>query len=157
MAVTLIRHVGASPRALWEAVTDFVAHAEAVPLTTIHPEPGRPAPGWRFTARTALGPVGFDDPMRLTTWEPPGSDPDEPDSGFFELVKEGRLLGGWASVRVGPGTSERTSRLEWREEIWLAPLPALTRPRPLRRLADLATARLFDRAIDRFSAAARAR
>lgn len=157
MAVTLIRYVGASPRAVWEAVTDFAAHADAVPLTSIRPEPGSPRPGWGFVARTALGPARFDDPMRLTEWTPVPQDPRQPQRGAFTIVKEGRLLAGWARVSVEPATSERTCRLVWREQIDLAPLPILTRPRPLRRAVDLATARLFDRAIDRFSAAARER
>lgn len=157
MAVTLIRYLGATPLAVWEAVTDFSAHGDAVPLTSVRMDPGPPGQGWRFVARTALGPAGFDDPMRITEWTPVPSDPNEPQRGAFTIVKEGRLLAGWAHVSVEPATSERTCKLVWREQIDLAPVPALTRPRPLRRAADLATARLFDRAIDRFSAAARAR
>lgn len=154
MAVTLIRIVGAPPPAVWAAVTDFAAHAQAVPLTTIHGDAGEPDLGWRFVARTSVGPLTVDDPMRITLWSPLGQGED-PQSGRFDIVKEGRVLAGWAQVVVEPGPTPSSTRLTWREEIDLAPLALLTRPRPLRRAADLATARLFDRAIDHFSAAAR--
>lgn len=153
MAVTLVRIVGAPPEPVWRAVTDFPAHADAVPLTTIRTDPGEPRVGWRFVARTALGPLHVDDPMRLTAW----SAPDAHGRAGFTIVKEGRLLDGWASVTVEPGPTPGSTRLTWREEIGFAPAPVLTGLRPLRRATDLATARLFDRAIDHFSAAARAR
>lgn len=156
MAVTLIRHIGASPRAVWDAVTDFAAHADAVPLTTMRLDDGPPRQGWAFVARTAVGPLAFDDPMRITTWQPVPSDPQAEQLGEFEIRKEGRLLAGWAHVIVEPDFGPDTCRLVWREQIDLRPLPVLTRPRLLRRAADLATARLFDRAIDRFAATARA-
>lgn len=154
MAVTLIRIVGARPPAVWAAVTDFTAHANAVPLTTIRQETGEPGEGWRFVARTALGPLHVDDPMRITYWSPLGAQ-DEPEVGRFEIVKLGRVLAGWAQVEVAPGPTPNSTRLTWREEIDLAPLPVLTRPRLTRRVADVATGHLFDRAIDHFSAAAR--
>ncbi len=153
MAVTLIRYVGALPASVWAAVTDFPAHADAVPLTTITTDAGDPRVGWRFVARTGIGPLRVDDPMRIALWSPPGEDDGV---GRVEITKEGRVLAGWASIEVAPGPTPGSTRLTWREEIDLAPVPVLTRPARLRRAADLATAALFDRAIDRFSAAARA-
>lgn len=152
MAVTLIRYVGARPASVWAAVTDFPAHADAVPLTTITTDAGAPRVGWRFVARTGVGPLHVDDPMRIALWSPP----DDDGVGRFEIAKEGRVLAGWATVEVSPGPTPASTRLVWREEIDLAPVPALTRSPRLRRAADRATAALFDRAIGRFSAAARA-
>ena len=154
MAVTLIRIVGARPPAVWAAVCDFAAHAHAMPRTTIRCDAGAPGLDWRFVARRRVGPLRVDDTMRITYWSPLGEG-DEPESGHFELVKEGPQLAGWAQIAVEPGPTRSSTRLTWREEVTSARLPLLTRPRVLRRAADVATARFFDHAIDHFSAAAR--
>jgi hypothetical protein len=151
--VHLVRHTPATPRAVWEVLTDFGAHARWMPLTTMRLDPGRPRLGWSFAGLTGVGPVRFSDPMVVTGWTPPGdrgtdSGTDDPARravarGELRLVKTGWLLGGWIHVTVeehGPGT-----RLVWHEELTIRPLPGkrLTGP-VLRPRATL----LYGRALD---------
>ncbi len=63
--------VAAPPELVWEAVTDWAGQSEWMLGTTLTVEPGPPGVGQRFTAVTALGPVGFADPMEVTAWDPP--------------------------------------------------------------------------------------
>jgi carbon monoxide dehydrogenase subunit G len=129
MAFTLARRTPLSPQDAWAAVTDFGAHTAHVPLTTVTTDPGEPHVGWGFVAVTRAGPVGFDDPMFLTAWEPPRR---------FRMVKTGRLLAGWADVTVEPDGSG--SLVTWTEEICVRAggLSGLTR-----RAGDRAAPRVF--------------
>ena len=134
----LTRRSPASPGAVWDAVTDFAAYADWMPLTRMRLDEGRPTPGWGFAGISGLGPLAFRDSMLVTVWEPPSGD-----GGRFRVVKTGRILGGWADVTVvpeGDGT-----RLDWRED-------AVVRPLPAKRLLDPLVVRgsewLYGRAID---------
>lgn len=129
---------------VWSLVTDWPAHGRWIPLTKVAIDPDSPArtgPGTRFTGRTALGPVGFDDPMTVTDWQPPADDR----PGRCRVVKRGRWLTGWAEIQVQP---EATGcRLSWHEDV---------RPRWTPRAADpavvLAGRLLFDRTLRRIAA-----
>ncbi len=92
--------------------------------------------GTRFTGRTALGPIGFDDPMTVTGWRPPlGAEP-----GRCRIVKRGRWLAGWAEIEVNPdGTG---TELVWTEDVRPRWTPKLADP-----LVSLVGSRLFDRTI----------
>lgn len=111
-----------SPAAAWERITDWPAHGRYVPLTTMRVQPPGPSRvGTVFTARTALGPLGFDDPMEIMDWEPPaGGRP-----GRCRLEKRGRLIHGWAEITVAEHAGG--SRTTWTE---------VARPRGLPRFAD---------------------
>ena len=126
------RHVEASVDRVWTLVTDWPAHTRWIPLTTVtidSDSPVRSGPGTRFTGRTALGSVGFDDPMTVTVWQPPA----DGEPGRCRVVKRGRWLTGWAEIEVA---GERLgSRLTWLEDV---------RPRWTPRAADRAVA-LFGR------------
>lgn len=104
-------------------VLDLRAHDRLVPLTRV--TPAVPADeldvGSRFVGRTALGPVGFEDVMRIEqlTFAP------EPQA---VIVKEGRLLRGRVRVTATPST--RGSLVTWEQEVVLPWLP-----RPLHRVA----------------------
>ena len=79
---------------------------------TIDPgSPAREGLGTRFTGRTQLGPVGFDDPMEVTEWQPPSAER----PGRCRVLKHGRWLTGWAEIQVEPIAG--SSRLVWVEEI----------------------------------------
>jgi hypothetical protein len=73
-------------------------------------------------ARTAVGPLGFDDPMEVTVWQPPSADA----PGRVRLEKRGTAVLGWAEIEVRADGSG--SRLLWREEIRLRCLPAALDP-----------------------------
>lgn len=138
-AVTVRRLVAATVDQTWARVTDLVAHGRHVPLTSVRVD-GPESLGRTVLARTAIGPLGFDDPMTVTTWQPPPAPQPR-----MRLVKRGRVLDGWAEIVVRPVTGG--AEVVWTEEILPAhPLRALARPAD--RLARRATAAMIDRLLD---------
>ncbi len=146
---TLPRAAPAAPGALWASVTDFAAYGRWMPLTTMRVDPGEPRVGWGFAGASGLGPLRFVDSMLLTVWEPPM---DLGSAGRFRVVKTGRLLAGWADVRVLPEPGG--ARVEWAEEIVLRPLVVGRRAQAL---TDRLGTVLFGRALDGMVAAAEQR
>jgi len=115
------RVVHATPEQVWRVVTDWGGYARWMPLTTIRQDEGETKVGWSFAGLTGVGPLRFSDSMVLTDWAPPVQG-----TGMFRLVKTGRLLGGWAQVRVSPAAGTGGAggtRLDWRERITLRPAP----------------------------------
>lgn len=108
------------PAQAWERLWDLDRHTSVIPLTTVTPDPPATAlaEGAEFTGRTALGPVGFDDPMRVEAWTPPTGD----EGGHALVVKTGRLIGGRIEVSVAPFAGG--SRVVWRQEVRLPWLPS---------------------------------
>jgi uncharacterized protein YndB with AHSA1/START domain len=109
--------IDAPPDRVWTLVTDWPAQSRWIPLTTVtmvRPAAGDPAGmglGARFTGRSRLGPVRFDDPMEVADWQPPaGAEP-----GRCRVRKLGPWLTGWAEIVVSP--SPGGARVEWVEEI----------------------------------------
>lgn len=90
-------------------MTDWKRHR--VPLTTITVTPRG------FTARTAIGPVGFDDPMEVTRWEPPHR---------VDLQKRGRVVRGSATITVEPDGSG--SVVTWDEDVSVIGVPRFVDP-----------------------------
>jgi hypothetical protein len=114
--------VAVPPQRAWRALVDWPAHGRWVPLTTVRVlTPRREGIGTRFVGRTAVGPIGFDDPMEVVEWCPPG--PGVP--GECRVVKQGRVLRGeaWFEVADGPAGG---SRVTWVEDVGL-PWPRVTR------------------------------
>lgn len=105
MAISEVHHVvNLEVESTFNILADFARHR--VPLTRVRSVDGG------FIARTAIGPIGFDDPMTITAWEPPHR---------LRIEKTGKVLAGWAEIEVvpaGPG-----SAIMWREEIRPAFLP----------------------------------
>lgn len=126
------REVRAPAGELWDLLVDWPRHAAWVPFTTMSVDAeGSNAVGSTFVGRTAIGPVGFDDVMRVVAWRPPEGST----TGRVRVVRQGRVLGGSAEVEVRPVTAERCVATWW-EDIEL--LPGL---RPgLARLTVLTTA-----------------
>lgn len=114
-----------APDVAWARITDWTEHGRWVPLTSI--EITTPPPngvGTRFTARTGIGRVGFDDIMEIVSWDPPV----DGGGGHCRLEKRGRAMLGWAELSVEPhGTG---SRAVWRE---------VARPAKAPRFADKAS------------------
>lgn len=121
---------------VWERVSDLVGHAAGVPLTTTTSDAGDPTVGWRFTPRTALGPLGFDDPMVVTVWDPPRR---------LRVEKRGRVLAGWADISL-TSLPQGGTRVTWQEEVVPAHTGIARRTRPV---FDAVGAVIFRRALTR--------
>ncbi len=107
------RRIAASPADVWRLVTDWAAHGRWIPFTVVTVDLAGPqsGDGTRFVGRTALGRLGFDDPMIVTGWQPPVEDR----PGTCRIMHQGPWVRGWAELEVladGAG-----SRLSWIEDI----------------------------------------
>lgn len=122
--------------AVWARVSDLVGHASGVPLQTVTSDPGEPGLGWSFTPRTAVGPIGFDDPMVVTVWDPPRR---------LRVEKRGRVLAGWADITL-TALPQGGTRVSWQEEVVPAHVGVARRTRPL---FDAAGTVVFGRALRR--------
>ncbi|MET8949126.1 SRPBCC family protein [Streptomyces sp. NPDC004542] len=109
----------------WRRLTQWSRHGDTVPLTRVTVATDPPTRrGTLVVARSGIGPLGFDDPMEVTVWRPPG----DGESGLCRLVKRGRVVLGWAELEVRPGPGGR-ARVVWREELRVRWLPsAFDRP-----------------------------
>lgn len=123
LSVCRDRVVDASAARVWSVFTDWPRHGRWVPFTTVEVlTASATGVGARFVGRTGLGPVGFDDPMRVTLWQPP--DGDRP--GRCEVVKEGRVVRGRAVLEVHR-LDDAHSRAVWTyDDLVVAPV-AVTR------------------------------
>lgn len=118
VSVDIVLHSALPPAEAWARVTDWPGHADVVPLTQVRlTDDG-------ICARTSLGPLGFDDPMRIVSQQPPTADA----PGECELVKTGRVFHGWAVLTVTP--SGTGSLIRWQESARVGPrwLRTLTGP-----------------------------
>lgn len=111
--------VAGTPAQVWERLWDLDRHTVTVPLTTV--TGGPLGAGARFTGRTAVGPVGFDDDMVVRTWEPPVR---------AVVDKVGRVLHGSIEVTLEPALAG--THVRWRQSYGAAlvpdPVAALARP-----------------------------
>ena len=113
MGFEIERRTTLSAPEAWERVTDWERHSGLVPFTTVTRLAGPvTGVGSGFNGRTSIGPVGFDDPMEVTYWQPPEGDR----PGVCRIVKRGRVVVGWAVLTVTPHASGRGSTVSWREE-----------------------------------------
>jgi hypothetical protein len=115
---TVSSEVGAPATKVWDALVDWPRHGDWVPLTRVWVTTDRAGGvGAEFVGRTGVGPVAFDDPMRVVRWEPPEGDK----RGLCEVVKLGRLLHGraWFSVTPLPGGR---CRVVWDEDVTVTPV-----------------------------------
>ncbi len=122
MRFTAVADCAADPRAAFDRVTDWEAHTRWVPLTTVRLTRGDGGVGSRFTGRSGLGPLAFDDPMEVLTRTPPDGDRE----GRCAVVKLGSVVTGRAEVVVR-ALPAGGSRVEWTEDVEVAPA-RLTRP-----------------------------
>ncbi|MGW0121787.1 SRPBCC family protein [Streptomyces sp. NPDC003327] len=134
------RTVALAPEEVWRRLTDWPAHGRQVPLTrTTVLTPGPYGLGTRFTARTGIGRLAFDDPMEVTRWEPPEG---VARPGVCRLEKSGRVVRGWAVVEVA-GAPGGGCRVRWTEEVAVRGLPGFCDP-----LLARAGRVVFGRAVD---------
>ena len=118
-------HIDAAAAVVWEWVTDWPAQTRWIPLTVVTVDRDSPATaglGTRFTGRTQLGPLGFDDPMEVTEWRPAASGA----TGRCSVRKLGPWLTGWAEIRVRPTAGG--THVEWIEQVRVRWLPRVADP-----------------------------
>lgn len=107
MATALVRsevRVDAPARHVWDYVTDWPRQGEWIPFTRVEVVGGGSARGvgGRIRAWTGFGPVGFWDPMTVTSWEE-----DQDGSARCEVLHRGSVVRGdgeFAVVAQGPET-----------------------------------------------------
>lgn len=126
MAEFVIRAESPQPATVcFERLLDWDAHSAAIPLTRLRHQ-GRPRVGQRFVARTALGPVGFDDPMVVEVLSPPAGDAGGDRPGVVEVAKTGRVIGGRVRWTVTP--LEAGALVEWSQRLTIGWLPQWVDP-----------------------------
>ncbi|WP_405579574.1 SRPBCC family protein [Streptomyces sp. NBC_01190] len=149
--IVIERRTDLPPAEAWRRLTTWERHSAGVPFTRIRVDTPPPQGlGTRFTARTRVGPIRFDDPMRVTVWTPPKGPeashrPEGPaggaGAGYCRLEKTGRYVTGWAEIEVAAeGTG---SWVRWREELRVSRLP-----RALDGLTAVTGKLVFGRAVD---------
>lgn len=109
----------------WARILDLNAHSAVIPLTTLTGDTLYAAglvPGSRFVARTALGPVGFDDRMVVDEI----TQPTERDGASARIRKEGRAIRGIIHLTVTPVADG--SRVEWSQDISVRGVPRALDP-----------------------------
>ena len=109
----------------WRRLLDLDAHTAVIPLTTLTGDALAArdlVDGSRFVARTALGPVGFDDVMVVESIEAPAATT----AGRARIRKEGKVVRGDIDLLVTPTASGST--VEWSQRIGVRGVPALLDP-----------------------------
>jgi hypothetical protein len=117
--------IDADAELVWKLVTDWPAQSRWVPLTVVTIDSASPSasgPGTRFTGRTQLGPIRFDDPMEVTEWQPAAAGR----TGRCRVRKLGPWFTGWAEITVGPAAGG--TRVEWTEQVRVRWLPRIADP-----------------------------
>ncbi len=108
--------VDAPPERVFRALTDWSRQGEWMPGTTVRVTKGAgTAVGDEIVARTALPGlrrVGFDDPMRITSWEPPLR---------CEVQHLGRVVRGGGVFVVEPRGADPASASTFRWIEWIDP------------------------------------
>ncbi len=109
----------------WGLVTDWPAQSRWIAFTKVAIVHQADGPGTRFTGRTKVGPIWFDDPMEVVIWEPPV----DGKRGYCKVRKFGPWILGTAEIEVEPATGEphRTTVI-WKEAIRLRGVPAILNP-----------------------------
>jgi hypothetical protein len=138
----LTRATSLPPGPCLDRLTDWPRHGEGVPFTRVFASRGSGRTvGDVVLARTTLGPFGFDDPMEIVVLARPTAR----DPGVCRLEKRGRIVRGWAELRVRAADgAEPGSVAGWEEEIRILGLPATLDP-----VVAAVARRVFARALDR--------
>ena len=109
----------------WARVLDLRAHSAVIPLTTLAGDTLYAAglvPGSRFVARTAVGPIGFDDMMVVDEV----TQPSDGHGAWARIRKEGNVVRGLIELTVTP--SGTGSLVEWSQDISVRCVPGVLGP-----------------------------
>ena len=106
----VVRHTELDAQEAWRRVTDWERHGQLVPLTVMRVDDDPATDEVTLVARTAVGPMGFDDVMAVTFSRPPS----DTQPGVVRLVKRGRVVPGWAVLTVT--AVDGGSEVRWHEE-----------------------------------------
>lgn len=98
---------------LWRALADWRSHGDWIPATRAQVRFGDGGIGTRFVARTGIGPLGFDDNMTVTEFEPA--------TRKATVEKTGPWLRGSAGFEIVD--DESGTLLIWREQVVVPLLP----------------------------------
>ena len=113
---TVRRDVAAPADTVWAMLVDWPSHGRWVPFTTVTTtSASATGVGATFVGRSGIGPIGFDDPMVVTDWQPPADGA----PGRCRIAKTGRVVLGDAEFSVTPTTATRCEVL-WSETIEIA-------------------------------------
>ncbi len=109
----------------WALITDWPAQSRWIAFTNVFIVSEADGVGTRFTGRTRVGPIRFDDPMEVTVWEPPV----DGGRGYCKVRKFGPWILGTAEIEVGsgPGDPSQTT-VTWKETIRLRGVPPIFNP-----------------------------
>ncbi len=123
--ITIRGTTSASVADTWALVTDWPAQSRWIAFTKVTIDREANGVGTRFTGRTQVGPIWFDDPMEVMIWEPPT----EGKRGYCKVRKFGPWLLGTAEIVVEPAGNEpdRTT-VTWKEAVTLRGVPAIFNP-----------------------------
>ncbi len=109
----------------WALITDWPAQTRWIAFTKVSIVREADGVGTRFTGRTQVGPIWFDDPMEVTTWEPPVAG----GRGYCKVHKFGPWLLGTAEIEVEPDPGNVGGAVvTWRESVKTRWTPAAFNP-----------------------------
>ncbi|GAA2740542.1 SRPBCC family protein [Terrabacter aerolatus] len=109
----------------WRRILDLTAHTAVIPLTTVTGDAMTAADlvdGSRFVARTAVGPIGFDDVMVVDSIVAPTTT----SAGHARIRKEGKVVRGSIDLVVTPTAAG--SSVRWTQQIGVRGVPAILDP-----------------------------
>lgn len=109
----------------WALITDWPAQSRWIAFTSVAIVKPGDGVGTRFTGRTQVGPIRFDDPMEVTVWEPPV----DGQRGYCKVRKFGPWILGTAEIAVEPARGEpNRTAVTWTETVRLRGVPATFNP-----------------------------
>lgn len=111
---TVTRDLPLPADVVFDELIDWRGHAKWVPMTRVKVLSGDGGPGTVFVATSGIGPVALPDRMRV--------DQLDPAQMTVSITKIGPVLTGVVHLSV-TSTGDRTSRLEWVEDIRVPGLP----------------------------------
>lgn len=108
-----------APEDALRRILDLRQHDRIIPFTRLTPTMAADQlrPGTEFVARTGIGPVGFNDVMRV---ERINLGDDQSEAGAL-ISKHGRVIHGTIQVTITPGTAG--SHISWHQSVHLPWLP----------------------------------
>jgi len=115
----------ASVETAWTLVTDWPAQSRWIAFTRVFIVHHTDGVGARFTGRTQVGPIGFDDRMEVMIWEPPAG----AQRGYCKVRKLGPWIFGTAEIEVGSSNGGRDeTAVTWKETVRLRGVPPAFNP-----------------------------